>query len=115
MALMGLDAAGLALFAVAGTEKALEYKIPALNASLMGTITAVGGGTVRDVLLTHIPAVLRVDIYATAALFGAALLVLLRRLGVSAKPAAFFGFLACFLLRIISVRLHWHLPALTPA
>ena len=112
MALAGLDAAGLALFAVAGTEKALEYKIPAPIAALMGTITAVGGGTLRDVLLTRIPAVLRVDIYASAALFGAAVLVLLRRLGLPAKPAAFCGFLACFLLRMLSVRLHWHLPVL---
>ena len=112
--LVTLDAAGLALFAVAGTEKALDYKIPPLNAALMGTITAVGGGTVRDILLTHIPAVLRVDIYATAALFGSLVLILLRNLGFSAKPAAFCGFVACFLLRIISVRLHWHLPALLP-
>jgi len=114
MPLVVLDAAGLALFAVAGTEKALEYKIPPLNAALMGAVTAVGGGTVRDVLLTHIPAVLRVDIYATAALAGAALLVLLRRFGLAAKPAAFCGFMACFLLRIVSVLLHWHLPVLRP-
>jgi uncharacterized membrane protein YeiH len=110
--LIALDAAGLALFAVAGTEKALECKIPPLNAALMGTVTAVGGGTVRDMLLTHIPAVLRVDIYATAALAGAALLVLLRRLGLPAKPAAFCGFMACFALRIVSVLMHWHLPVL---
>jgi uncharacterized membrane protein YeiH len=112
--LVALDAAGLSLFAVAGTEKALDYKIPPLNAALMGTITAVGGGTVRDVLLTHIPAVLRVDIYATAALFGSIVLILLRKLGFSSKPAAFCGFLGCFLLRIVSVRLHWHLPTSIP-
>jgi uncharacterized membrane protein YeiH len=112
MALIGLDAAGLALFAVAGTEKALEYKIPAPIAALMGTITAVGGSTLRDVLLTRIPAVLRVDIYASAALFGAILLVLLRRLGLPTRPAALCGFLACFLLRMLGVRLHWHLPVL---
>ena len=114
MALLGLDAAGLALFAVAGTEKSLEMGISPLIATLMGTVTAVGGGTVRDVLLTHIPAVLRTDIYATAALFGSLVLVILRKLGLRPKPAAFFGFLACFLLRIVSIRLHWHLPHLPP-
>ncbi len=114
MALLSLDAAGLAIFAVAGTEKSLDLGIPPLIATLMGAITAVGGGTVRDVLLAHIPAVLRNDIYATAALFGSIILVVLRKLGFGPKPAAFFGFLGCFLLRMISIRLHWHLPTMPP-
>lgn len=114
IALGTLDAAGLALFAVAGTEKALEFEISPFIAPLLGTITAVGGGVLRDVLLTHVPAVLRVDIYATAALFGAILLVLLRGFGLPKKPAAFCGFAGCFLLRVVAIRLHWHLPALTP-
>jgi uncharacterized membrane protein YeiH len=109
--LVELDAAGLALFAVAGTEKALEYKISPFIATLMGTITSVGGGTLRDVLLAHIPAVLRVDIYATAALFGSVVVVILRKLGLGLKPAALCGFLSCFLLRLLSVSLHWHLPS----
>ena len=112
-ALATLDAAGLALFAVAGTEKALEYKIQPFTATLLGTITAVGGGTIRDVLLTHIPAVLRIDIYATAALFGSILLVLLRKFGLPPKPAALCGFLGCFLLRLAAMRYHWHLPTLS--
>jgi uncharacterized membrane protein YeiH len=112
VALLGLDAAGLALFAVSGTEKALEVKISPFIATLMGTITAVGGGTLRDVLLAHVPAVLRVDIYATAALFGSAVLAVLRKLGLGPKPAALCGFLACFLLRLLSVSQHWHLPTL---
>ena len=114
IALVGLDAVGLSLFAVAGTEKALEYKIPPFIATLMGTITGVGGGTVRDVLLTHVPAVLRVDIYATAALFGSIVLVILRGLGFGPKPAALYGFLACYVLRMLSVTLHWQLPTLIP-
>jgi uncharacterized membrane protein YeiH len=109
-ALIGLDAAGLSLFAVAGTEKALEYRIPAFFAPFLGTITAVGGGVVRDVLLNHIPAVLRVDIYATAALAGAATLVLARRCGAGRSTAALAGFAVCVLLRLVSVALHWHLP-----
>lgn len=105
-----LDASGLALFAVAGTELALEHKIPPFIAPLLGTITAVGGGVVRDVLLTHVPAVLRVDIYASAALAGAGVLVIARRCRLSRATAACAGFAVCFLLRLVSVALHWHLP-----
>ena len=61
-----LDAAGLALFAVAGTEKALDYKVHPFMAALLGTITGVGGGTIRDVFLAQAPRVLQSDIYATA-------------------------------------------------
>jgi uncharacterized membrane protein YeiH len=111
-ALTALDAAGLSLFAVAGTQKALDYKIPPFIAALMGTITATGGGVVRDLLLTHIPAILRVDIYATAALFGGFILVVARKLGINAKTAAILGFSGCFILRMVSVALHWHLPVL---
>lgn len=105
-----LDAAGLALFAVAGTEKALDYKIRPVIAPFLGTLTAVGGGALRDVLLTHIPAVLRTDIYATAALAGGVVLVLARRCGLRPGGAALAGFAICFLLRLTSVMLHWHLP-----
>ena len=105
-----LDAAGLALFAVAGTEKALNARIHALSAILLGTITAVGGGTIRDVLLAHVSAILRVDVYATAALLGATVLVVCRRLGLSASLAAMMGGVACFVLRLIAVWQHWQLP-----
>jgi len=108
--LIGLDAAGLALFAVAGTEKALAYGIQPLIAVLMGMITGVGGGTVRDILLARIPAVLRVDIYATAALAGAAVIVLGRHLRWPVRETAIAGGAVCFLLRVVSVWQHWQLP-----
>ncbi len=108
--LQTLDAGGLALFAVAGTEKALDARIHPLSAILLGTITAVGGGTMRDVLLNHVPSILRVDVYATAALFGAIVLVLARRLGLAPTLAAVLGALACFALRMIGLWLHWQLP-----
>jgi uncharacterized membrane protein YeiH len=113
--LMILDAAGLALFAVAGTEKALNYGIPPFIAILMGTITGVGGGALRDILLMRIPAILRTDVYATAALVGSAVMVLGRRLGIHPTLAAILGGIVCFALRVLSVRLHWNLPrASTP-
>jgi uncharacterized membrane protein YeiH len=107
--LIGLDAAGLAFCAVAGAEKALAYGVHPFIAVLMGTITGVGGGSVRDVLLAHVPAVLRVEIYATAALVGSVVVVAGRR-AMRADLAAIFGGAMCFALRLVSVWQHWHLP-----
>ena len=108
--MIDLDALALALFAVAGTEKALEYELNPFIAVLLGTVTAVGGGTVRDIFLAQVPRVLNVDIYATAALVGAATLVLCRRLKMPPVWAALSGGTVCFLLRIIAVWQHWNLP-----
>jgi uncharacterized membrane protein YeiH len=110
MVIIDLDAAGLALFAVAGTEKTLRLKLPAFVAILMGAITAVGGGVVRDVLLTHVPAVLRIDVYATAALAGSASMVAGRWASMSPRATAAIGIVVCFGLRIVSVWQHWNLP-----
>jgi uncharacterized membrane protein YeiH len=107
-----LDAAGLSLFAIAGTEKALLYKMPSFVAVLLGTITACGGGVIRDIFLARVPNLLRADIYATAALVGAAVMVLAGKLGLSVRWAAISGGVVCFLLRLISLWLHWSLPRL---
>ena len=112
--IIGLDAAGLALFAVAGAQKALDYEINPFLAVLMGGITGVGGGTVRDVLLSQIPAVLRADVYAVAALAGAAVLVAGLKLGGPRALMAILGAVVCFGLRIVAVWQHWNLPRITP-
>ena len=109
-AMVVLDAAALALFAVAGTEKALEFNIHPFIATLLGGMTAVGGGTLRDILLARVPLVLRAEVYATAALAGSALLIIGRRLRLSATQAAVVGGTFCFLLRLVSVWQHWNLP-----
>jgi uncharacterized membrane protein YeiH len=108
--LMILDAVGLALFAVAGTQKALGYGIPPFVATLMGTITGVGGGAIRDILLMHVPAILYTDVYATAALVGSAVMVLGRKVGLHPTLAAVLGGVACFSLRLCAVWFHWNLP-----
>lgn len=108
--LMVVDAAGLSLFAVAGAAKALEYKVPPLIAILMGGITGVGGGTMRDILLARVPTVLRSDIYAVAALAGAAVMIAGIRSGVPARAAAVGGGTVCFVLRVVAVWRHWNLP-----
>jgi uncharacterized membrane protein YeiH len=111
-ALTALDAAGLSLFAVAGAGKALAFGINPLIAVLMGTITGVGGGTVRDVLLAQIPTVLRADIYATAAAAGALVVVIGAALRLNPTVAAILGGLVCFALRMAAFTLHWNLPKL---
>ena len=108
--IVGLDAAGLGFFAVAGAEKALQFGIQPFIAVLLGTVTGVGGGTLRDVLLAQIPGVLRVDVYATAALAGSAALVVVRQLGLRPAWAATLGGTVCFVLRMLAVWLHWNLP-----
>ncbi len=109
-----MDAAALALFAVAGTGKALLYNMHPFVAILLGGLTAVGGGTLRDILLAQVPRVLNADIYATAALLGATVLVVARKLRASPMLSSILGGVACFTLRMLSVWLHWNLPKVTP-
>ena len=108
--LTGLDAAGLSLFAVTGTAKAIDAGLVPMMCAVMGALTAVGGGTVRDVLLGVVPAVLRSDIYAVAALFGAAVMLLVAHAGVRRPIAMAIGAVACGALRLAAVAGHWNLP-----
>jgi len=108
--LVGVDAAALSLFAVTGVRKALQHGISPFMAVLMGAITGSGGGVIRDLLLVRVPAVLRTDVYAAAALLGGAVLVLTQRAGLGAALASFAGGGACFALRLVSVWRHWNLP-----
>lgn len=105
-----LDAMGLALFAVAGTEKALAFGLSPLMAALLGMLTGIGGGVARDVLLAEIPAVLRADLYAVAALAGAATVVGGHLLHFPILITALGGGLVCFGLRVMAIRRGWHLP-----
>src|SRR6202000_2323222 len=105
-----LDAAGLALFAIVGTRKALVFGLNPLVAVLLGTISGFGGGTIRDVLLAQVPTVLRSDVYATAALAGAIVMAATYRAGVPRVWAGAVGGTICFCLRVVSVWEHWNLP-----
>ncbi len=108
-----LDAAGLALFAVAGVGKALEFGITPLLAILMGVVTGAGGGTVRDVLLAQVPGVLHSDVYAAAAFVGAAVVVLMLMWKTQRGLAMGLGAVACFALRMVAAWRHWNLPKVT--
>jgi uncharacterized membrane protein YeiH len=105
-----LDAAGLALFAVAGAGKALEYGISPLLAIMMGAVTGAGGGTVRDVLLAQVPGVLHSDVYAAAAIAGATVMIVALRGKMARGPAMILGAVVCFSLRMVAAWQHWNLP-----
>lgn len=104
------DAAGLGLFAVSGAGKALDYHAGPVAAILLGMLTGIGGGMMRDVLVTEIPFVLRAELYAVAALIGAAVAVGGEMLHLPSTPVAAVGALLCFVLRVIAIRLKWQLP-----
>jgi len=104
------DAAGLALFAVAGTQKALGYRLNPIMAALLGVLTGVGGGMLRDVLVAQIPTVLRAELYAVAALAGAVVVVVGHVLNLPPTAMAGAGAAVCFGMRLIAIRRGWHLP-----
>lgn len=104
------DAAGLALFAVTGALKALAFGLHPVMAALLGMLTGIGGGMVRDVLLAQVPVVLRSDLYAVAALAGAAVVAIGSQFGLSPAVTATAGALLCFALRMVAIRRDWQLP-----
>ena len=104
------DAAGLALFAVTGTTKALAFHLHPMAAALLGMLTGIGGGMTRDILIAEVPVVLRADLYAVAALAGAAAVVIGQMLHVSSAAATMVGALLCFGLRFMAIRYGWRLP-----
>lgn len=110
-----LDAAGLGLFAVTGAGKALELGVGPVQAVLLGALTGVGGGTVRDVLLRQVPGVLSSGLYAIPALVGAGLTVLAVGSGVQevlGLPVALGAAAVCFTIRMVG--LHFGLEAPRP-
>jgi uncharacterized membrane protein YeiH len=104
------DAAGLALFAVVGATKATDFRINWFVATMLGAVSAVGGGVTRDLLLNVVPGILRQDVYAVAALAGAGATVLALHLKLPRAAAMAIGFAVCFGLRMLSIWLGWNLP-----
>lgn len=104
------DAAGLALFAVSGTQKALSFGINPLAAVVLGVLTGIGGGMMRDLLVREIPVVLRAELYAVAALAGAGVVVAGHVLDWPALPTTIAGALVCFSMRFLAMRRRWNLP-----
>jgi len=105
-----IDAAGLAFFAVSGALKALAYGLIPFAAIMLGVLTGVGGGIARDVLVAEIPSVLRAELYAVAALAGAAVVVIGKMLQLPSIVVAVVGGGVCFGLRFMAIRHGWNLP-----
>ncbi len=108
------DAAGLGVFAVAGTQKALDHGINWPMAAVLGMISGIGGGMVRDVLTAQVPTVLRADIYAVAALAGAVVMVAGDALGLPPTAVALAGITLCMFLRLMAIYRGWRLPVVGP-
>jgi uncharacterized membrane protein YeiH len=106
-----LDAAGLSLFCVTGAATALEYGVGPVEAVLLGAVTGIGGGMLRDILLREVPIVLREGLYAIPALLGAAVVVGASEAGTHILAVPIFGAALCFAIRLAGI--HWdvNLPA----
>lgn len=109
---LAFDAAGLGLFCVTGTLKALDVGVPAVAALLLGVMTATGGGIIRDTLAGDHPVVFRADsvLYAIPATFGAAVTVVAVRAGAAASIVSVVTAVAVFGWRMAALRFRWHAP-----
>lgn len=104
------DAAGLALFAVSGALKAIEFGLGPVSATLLGMLSGIGGGIARDVLVARTPVIFQSDLYAVAALAGAAAVVAGHALALPLGPVVVVGAILCFGLRYMAIRHGWRLP-----
>lgn len=111
MPILVFDAAGLSLFAVSGALKGVEFEAGFVQAVILGAITAVGGGTLRDVVIREVPTVLTSGLYAVPALLGAFVVVAGDSLGVAAGLGASVGAALCFAVRMLGVRYDVNAPS----
>ena len=109
-----LDAAGLGLFCVTGSTKALVFGVSAVPAVVLGAITGIGGGILRDVLVRQIPVVLREGLYAIPALIGATVVVGAARAGAHGPVAPIVGAAACFAIRMAGLAFGLNVPQARP-
>ncbi len=105
------DAGGLGLFVAVGTTKALELGVGALGAALLGLLTGIGGGVLRDLLAGVVPVVLRRELYAVPALLGAALVIAGHGQGRTGPGILAAAVAVVFGLRMLGVWQDWHAPA----
>lgn len=104
------DAVGLGFFAVFGAQKTLAYGHSIEAAIILGVVSAVGGGIMRDLLLNRTPIIMQKEIYASAALLAAVFQTVAHALGWSVHWSTWVGISLCFVLRFLSLRYHWNLP-----
>lgn len=105
-----LDAAGLALFCVTGASTALDHRVGAVEAVVLGAITGIGGGVLRDVLVREIPVVLRSGLYAIPALAGATVVVAASKSGSHNLAFPLIGAAVCFTIRLAGIYFNLNAP-----
>jgi uncharacterized membrane protein YeiH len=105
-----LDAAGLALFCVTGASTALDFDVGTVEAIVLGAITGVGGGMLRDILLRDVPVVLRSGLYAIPALIGAAVVAVGVAIGTHNLAVPIVGAAVCFLIRLAGLHFDLNVP-----
>src|SRR5713101_2810827 len=110
----GFDAVGLSIFTVTGTTIALNAGLSPAPAALLGMLTGVGGGVLRDVLAAEVPLILRSEIYAVASMLGAIIIIVTDQIGLSGIPVEIIAAIATFILRMVSVRRGWRIPIAMP-
>jgi uncharacterized membrane protein YeiH len=108
--LLYLDAVGAALFAVAATNKVLLLQLPGAVAVIMGVLTGIGGGLLRDVLAGRPTLLMSREIYATPILLGCTVFAVLRQLGLPYPVAAPIGFTVTFAIRALAIHRHLEMP-----
>jgi uncharacterized membrane protein YeiH len=105
-----LDAAGLGLFCVTGATTALNDDVMAVPAIVVGVITAVGGGLLRDLLVGRVPVILQGDLYAVPAAVGATIATVAYEAGAEGPYFAILAALVCFAMRLAGIRYHLRVP-----
>ena len=105
-----LDAAGLGLFTAAGTLKALDFHVPYFGACVLGMVTGIGGGLLRDLLTGEIPLVLRREIYAVAAMVGAVTVAIGKRFGAPNLTMLLGAAALTCAIRLVALRRNWSAP-----
>ncbi len=107
------DTIGIGLFTILGLQKTLVLGISPIVAVMMGTVSAVFGGVIRDILCNEVPLIFRKEIYATACISGACLFLLLQKLSLAYSWTVLITVSFIIILRIFSVKKKWSLPVLS--
>jgi uncharacterized membrane protein YeiH len=109
-AVLFADALGLGVFTALGCAKAEQFGLGVAGVIFMGTLSACGGGVIRDMLVREIPAVIQADFYASAAILGGGTFVALKSAGVDFDAAMILSALVTIGLRLLAMKFHFHLP-----
>ena len=108
------DAVGLSAFVITGTQIGLQADLNPFLAVMLGVLTGVGGGVIRDLLTGRKPVVLVGQIYAVAGIIGAAWFAIATELGVNTQVSVWTSVALIFVIRIVAIRRDWHLPKALP-